>query len=623
MCGIFGYLGKDPKDFNKDKFDKLGIYNVERGKSSCGVSYDGEIYIGLDKNKLYYDFIVENNIKPFEYPIVIGHTRQSSVGAVNSYNAHPFGFDVNNVNSGFKFIGCHNGTLSNHTELAKKYNVELTADYKLTTYQNNIVDSVRTKIDSELLLEILYRSNNFKVLSEYIGGAALFWTDTDTPNVGYLWKGASKSLSSDNDSKMVEERPLFVYLENDNSMYVSSLESALKTISDDDTKIKAIDSNTVYVITDGDFKNAKKIKVSRKKAYQKEDYSTNYNKQYSGRNYSGHNYGYEDWDYDYGYKSNESTKTISPSNSVIESKVVTSNIYNETTLQSLGSYDNKVYFNKLRYLKKGLPITGIYTWIPGYGFHYLESNIKEATERFYFHIDKVFINGAFEAVNPNLKNQFIPFKSENCLNPSLFYFVEGVNLRTSIDYNIAYTRYLGKNRKYLDFHTLSSLSTHPVIDLDKDVCDVKHQNILFNGKPFSGQICPLGSEKKYVISLGNLVSSSVNTYLSKELPVEEVSEIDKVIDAELAKLDAWDNPSFMKVVVEPDSDEDILNTLIDEEESISELVLNLADEDLAESFSDFQKLKSKLEKYKDNYVAGHIIDFLDDSLHQMNNFLKI
>ena len=79
----------------------------------------------------------------------------------------------------------------------------------------------------------------------------------------------------------------------------------------------------------------------------------------------------------------------------------------------------------------------------------------------------------------------------------------------------------------------------------------------------------------------------------------------------------------MKVVVEPDSDEDILNTLIDEEESISELVLNLADEDLAESFSDFQKLKNKLEKYKDNYVAGHIIDFLDDSLHQMNNFLKI
>ena len=58
-------------------------------------------------------------------------------------------------------------------------------------------------------------------------------------------------------------------------------------------------------------------------------------------------------------------------------------------------------------------------------------------------------------------------------------------------------------------------------------------------------------------------------------------------------------------------------------EEVSELVLNLADEDLAESFSDFQKLKNKLEKYKDNYVAGHIIDFLDDSLHQMNNFLKI
>lgn len=623
MCGIFGWLGKNPKDFNKDKFDKLGIYNVERGRSSCGVSYDGEIYAGLDQNKLYHDFIIENSVKPITYPVVIGHTRQSSVGAVNEHNSHPFGFGVNNNNNGFKFIGCHNGTLHNHEKLAKKYNVNLTADYKFTTYQNNVVDSVRTKIDSELLLEILYKTKNFKVLSEYLGGAALFWTDTDNPNVAYLWKGASRTMSTDIASNIVVERPLFVYRENSNSMYISSLETSLKSISDDHSKIMTIAENTVHIITNGDILNAKKIKISRKDAYQKESYSypqKTYGSNY-GSNYGAHAYGWEDIYDDHALPPKKEKVITLPA--VTDSKIVPSNIYNETTLKSLVEYGNKVYFNKLRYFRKTLPITGVYTWIPTYGYYYLDSSVKDATEKFYFNINKAFNGETFESVTNTQRDTFIPFKHNEVLNPTLFYFVEGVNLRTSIDYSIAYNRFLNKSSKYLDFRLLSSLATHPVIDLTRPESYTTNQNILLNGKAFSGQICPLGSEKKYVIKDGNLVSSSVNTYGADIFKVKETSEIDKAIENEIALRDAWDDTTFNNKITDQDSDDELLDMLIKEEEIQNELILNIINEDLSEPLCDFQRLKDKLNKYDQNPLAEEVISFIEDSVKTINNFIKI
>ena len=158
-CGIFGWLGKDPKKFNKDKFDKLGIFNVDRGKSSCGISYDGDVFIGLNSRKLYYDFIVDEKIKPVKFPIVIGHTRQASGGTtVNIHNAHPFAFGKNGE---YEFIGCHNGTLYNKEELAEIYKIN-TKD-EITVWNNvtkELETDTRSKIDSEILLESIYTSKN-------------------------------------------------------------------------------------------------------------------------------------------------------------------------------------------------------------------------------------------------------------------------------------------------------------------------------------------------------------------------------------------------------------------------------------------------------------------------------
>lgn len=105
MCGIFGQATNSPKKINEYKVKMLGMYNETRGRNSCGITYDGEIYHGLDKDKLWTDFIKGRKFRATKFPIMFGHTRQSSVGAINHFNSHPFGFGINNTNDGYKFIG--------------------------------------------------------------------------------------------------------------------------------------------------------------------------------------------------------------------------------------------------------------------------------------------------------------------------------------------------------------------------------------------------------------------------------------------------------------------------------------------------------------------------------------
>src|SRR5690606_24935912 len=105
-CGIFGWSGRNPASFDFTKYNLLGIMNEQRGKHSCGVTIDGEIYIGVDKNKVYRDFILSTPLeKPVKYPVVIGHTRHATIGVLNEANAHPFGFGNINDNNDYKFIG--------------------------------------------------------------------------------------------------------------------------------------------------------------------------------------------------------------------------------------------------------------------------------------------------------------------------------------------------------------------------------------------------------------------------------------------------------------------------------------------------------------------------------------
>ncbi len=634
-CGLFGWSGKDTRKFNKDKFDKLGMLNVERGKSSCGISFDGDIQIGTDSTKFYYDFIVDREIKPKRFPVVIGHTRQASNGTVNVYNAHPFGFGDNE--NDFIFIGAHNGTLKNHKELAKKYEIEESVENSYFDKFDKEITIKRDKIDSELLLEIIYTHKNFKVLSEYIGGAALTFTDTTNPNILYLFKGKSKDWPSS--SHETTERPLFVYIENKNSMYYSSLEESLRTIGGNDYNIIDIEPNTVYKITDGDFKNAIMIPITRINASQNPSYLNTKNTNVYGPNYGM--YGFDDEYYveKYGTAFIETKKetkeeksntliTLPAAKTVIKEKEVEKikdkplNIYEESLLKPHDEYHGIPYFHKLRWWRNGQPITGIFTYIFEYGYYYVGDTEKAANERFYQILDCVFDGKIFYDNDAFTKGK-IPFQSSRLVEPPLYYFVQGVQIKTYLDYAFFHNKFKALSPgNYLDAIELSNVSTHPIINLNFATRELVNQNIVKDGKVYTGKTTLLGAEKIYHIEKGNLINLEINSFYSNILDSsyystkkEESSEIKLSNESTLFK-----DIDFEEI--KEQNDDDLLEEMIAKEKETTQIVRDICEEDFTEPIKDFQQVRNKMFKYSENPLAIKVISFIDNTSREMKEFIN-
>ena len=99
MCGLFGWVGRNPKTFNLDKLNILGVLNEERGRHSCGLAIDGLIKVGVKANKEYRDFAIDMaGTIPESHSVVIGHTRHATSGVHDMRNAHPFGFGTTSEN---------------------------------------------------------------------------------------------------------------------------------------------------------------------------------------------------------------------------------------------------------------------------------------------------------------------------------------------------------------------------------------------------------------------------------------------------------------------------------------------------------------------------------------------
>lgn len=500
-CGIFGWFGKTPTKFNKDKFDKLGIYNVERGKTSCGISVDGELFIGIGTEKIYSDFIKNRDITPKQFPYVLGHTRNASPGMpVTADNVHPFGFGSLNNSETYEFIGVHNGTVYNSKELAEKYNVEQ-KETKVVFNQFNVkTEETRSKIDSELLLEILYNSKNFKALSEYNGTAALVFINLNEPDSVWVWKGASRNYTNAA-SPIVEERPLFYFQETQNSLYISSIEDSLLTIGGKkDENTFSFAENTIYKIKNGNVSKAELIRVSRKEALQKESFN-NFN------DYDEVNMYYD------AYKKRQSQSRNFMSNCYRNNqgcKIKTDNtlnIFSEKLVRDVSEYGKRPYFFKLRYLRNGHPVEGIFTWISGYGFFDLASgSFNDAENTLKTYVGKSFKNGNFELNKKiTLIDDFVPFESDFNIGENIHFFVEGVKVKTHTDFAVL----LAKKRKYplfeLNVRELSHCSEHPVCRISKVTPSVNFQDVMYEGVDFTGSIVPLGSEKRYRFNDGKLV----------------------------------------------------------------------------------------------------------------------
>jgi len=621
-CGIFAWSGKDPKKFNKDKFDKLGIFNIDRGKDSCGVSFDGEVYYGLNTEKLYSKFIVNREIKPLKYPVVIGHTRQASVGnIVNERNAHPFGFG-NNSEGNYEFVGCHNGTLYNHKDLASTFKIDTTETVKVQSDHNpnGFYETIRQKIDSEILLEIIYKTKNFKVLSQYNGAAALVFTNTNEPNVIYVWKGASKWYDYTN-YDIEEERPLFYYKETKNSLYISSIQESLETIGGiANVNLFTFSQNTVYKITDGDVENAEKILVSRKDQFQKEIVMSYTKKSNSYYNNIANAYGDTTlFDNEPYVERNKNSKIIqlpaankvyiNPNlNCKIKLKdtdnIVPLNIYKECLSKNQNDYLGRVYFNKFRHWQNGHTITGIYTWVNHYGFYKIgEDNFEEAKKTLNRLIGIPFIKNGFvhdtkdlDLTNETVKT-FIPFKHLTNVEYSMYYFIQGVKVLTKMDYSTTYSRYRdshikkGLNISYIE---LSEISTHPIIDLAIDSRSDDNQSITLKGKKVEqiNSFFTLGSDRTYSIKEGNLTSIKVNNHFEKVLfgseDFKSVNSLEDLIkltnktkepinnfEAYLKEdgIDYTKNEDYSQI--ESENDLEVINELI--QESSNEIIFGLED----------------------------------------------
>lgn len=515
MCGIFGWAGKDPKKFDKSKFDILGMYNIERGKHSCGVSADGDIYIGTDTNKVYHDFLANSGYnEPQNFPFVVGHTRHATGGAHNVDNAHPFGFGQ--VGDSYEFIGVHNGKLHNHTELAEKYKID-----KKETITKDGVTTFREKIDSEVLLEAIYSSKEFKVLEEYRGAAALVFCNINEPNVVYFYHGKSKKYYADTEPE--EERPLWFWQRNKNDLYVSSIAKSLIAIGGTEANVHAFDYNTVYKVTDGDVDSAVKFKINRANQQQSEYLPANYGRETHSRGNrprNQHNCGYRQ-----STKRENDTRVIPINEHLVRQGDKSSdnidNIYNDKPIKEMNQFKGGVFLNKLRYYRNGHLIDGIFTYIPKFGFYYLGEKYKEAADRFYGCINKYFdpeqkdfIRLITSYTKDERKRLYIPFNMDNTNEtdfPQLFYFYDGVRVKTRSDYEAC----LRNNPKF-DWEALSICSAHPVCDIKANYKKGDQQNILWDGKPATDTIAPLGGGKVYEIVDGNCKSITKQTEVDAE-----------------------------------------------------------------------------------------------------------
>lgn len=283
MCGLFGGISLNQLDLSKLKLQ--GLYNISRGKHSCGILINNTVYKGVNKNANFSDFITAVELpKPVGNLPVIGHTRAATHGAHSETNAHPFEIYSDKYGTDPVLIGAHNGVIQNWLTLCAEYDV----------------DTKDIHVDSHGLFSILGKVDKKEwktVLSKYTGFAALTWTCPRTePGVLYLFKGAGLDTYNGKEA-LYEERPLYYFVDEGVNFYYSSLAESLYAIGGNEKTVKQLGANAIFRISanieTGKFNISSQAVVREKPVYKKpvETRTTDYTGATSYNSSSPYKYG--------------------------------------------------------------------------------------------------------------------------------------------------------------------------------------------------------------------------------------------------------------------------------------------------------------------------------------------
>ena len=234
MCGVFGIqFTNKATDFQRALMILSLADEMEtRGDQSWGI-------FGIQRKKRAA-WTIEKDIGPItgadmsrwsRYSIIAGHTRWATTGKVIAANAHPF--EIGNT------IGMHNGTLSCHEELNRKYNRQFA-------------------VDSMHLVAHVDEQKDLTEVASY--GTLVFARKTDDGAV-YLGRWNDGDLA-------VWETPVGVVWASTDNAIVRALLAAGVDPQDDRVQPIRIDEETLYVIANGEVRvQAKKFFTCQRRSF--------------------------------------------------------------------------------------------------------------------------------------------------------------------------------------------------------------------------------------------------------------------------------------------------------------------------------------------------------------------